>query len=302
MESGIADLPAQDAASSGRRRFSLRELAQLAHTSPRKISSWVNAGLLNPAESGRDGECFTFQQVRTAALLARLSRNGVGTAQLKRILCHLRRRFPDAQQAVSQLGLFAGLLIIRDDESRLTAPNGQLLLDILADGESSGTVALKLQAGDGPDADEFFQRAVALEQSGDLTGAAEAYRDCLLETGPEPAACFNLANVLDELGETAAAAERYRQVVELDPHYAAAWNNLGRTLSELRKTDEAIAAWQRAVEIDPGSADALFNLADALHEQGRLDEACPYWQAYVCLDGESDWSAYASFCLDRARN
>ena len=143
---------------------------------------------------------------------------------------------------------------------------------MLDDGESSGTVALKLQAGNCPDADESFQRAVALEQSGDLTGAAEAYRDCLLESGPEPAACFNLANVLDELGETAAAAERYRQVVELDPHYAAAWNNLGRTLSELRKTVDAIAAWQRAVEIDPGSADALFNLADALHEQGRLNE------------------------------
>jgi hypothetical protein len=50
------------------------------------------------------------------------------TLVIKRILDQFQRRCPDAHQAVSQLDLFAGLLVIRGDGSRLTAPDRQLLL------------------------------------------------------------------------------------------------------------------------------------------------------------------------------
>jgi tetratricopeptide (TPR) repeat protein len=301
MESKVADLPADDEVLGQCRRYSIRELAEIAHTSPRRFRSWIQAGLIQPSPSESTGDAFSFHQVRTAGLLAKLARNGIGTARLKRILDQLRRRFPDAQEALSQLDLFAGLLVIRDDDSRLTAPNGQLLLDLLSDGDSTQTVTLKLGAADPADcADDLFQSAVSLEQAGELQAAAQAYRECLLQTGPEVAACFNLANVLAELGHAEAAAERYRQVVELDPQYAAAWNNLGLALAELNDGDGALDAWERAVELDAASADAVFNLADALQEANRFDDARPNWEAYLRLDSDSEWSSYARFCLDAA--
>jgi tetratricopeptide (TPR) repeat protein len=300
MESRLVNLQTEDDAPAGRRRYSLRELAELAHVSPRRVNGWVRAGLIRPAESGAGGDRFGFRNVRTARLLAKLARNGIGPAQLKRIFEQLQQRFPDANEAVSQLDLMAGLLVIRGDDSRLTAPNGQLLLDLLGEGDSAATVALRLQPGDRPAvADEAFERAVALEQSGDLEAAAQAYRESLLETGPEPAACFNLANVLADLGQTEAAAERYRQVVELDPEYAAAWNNLGLSLADIGDRDGAIEAWRRAVKLDERSADALFNLADALYEAGHATEARPHWEAYLRLDEDTEWSAYARYCLGR---
>ncbi len=66
---------------------------------------------------------------------------------------------------------------IRGDDSRLTAPDRQLLLDLLGDGDPSPTVALRLQAADSPrQGDEAFERAVSLEQAGDFEGAAAACR------------------------------------------------------------------------------------------------------------------------------
>jgi DNA-binding transcriptional MerR regulator len=184
MESKVADLPADDEVLGQCRRYSIRELAEIAHTSPRHLRSWIRAGLIQSPQSESTGDAFSFRQVRTAGLLAKLARNGIGTARLKRILDQLRRRFPDAQAALSQLDLFAGLLVIRDDDSRLTAPNGQLLLDLLSDGDSTQTVALKLGAADPADrADDLFQSAMSLEQAGELHAATQAYRECLLQTG-----------------------------------------------------------------------------------------------------------------------
>jgi tetratricopeptide (TPR) repeat protein len=309
MESSLVDSPIEDEASGTRGRYSRRELAELSRTSPRRINAWIRAGLL---AGGDPGEAFGFHQVRTASLLAKLTRNGIGTARLKRIIEQLGRRFPNPQEAISQLELFAGLLVIRDDD-RLTAPDGQLLLDLLLDRNATPTIALRLQAESADECangtERMFERAVALEQAGDLDGAARAYRECLLQSGPDAVTCFNLANVLEELGQTEAACERYCQVVELDPQYASAWNNLGLGLAKLGQPDDAIEAWRRAVEIDPDCADAVFNLADALQQAKCWAEARPCWEAYLRLvgdsgrsgrDSEDEWMAYARFCLSAA--
>jgi tetratricopeptide (TPR) repeat protein len=302
MESEFRSRPRADELGEGtRRRYTLRQVAEIANIPPRRLRAWIRAGLIQPIDS--DGsDVFTFHEVRTASLLMKLARNGVGTARLRGILGQLRSRYANGREIFAQLDLFAGLLVIRDDDSRLAAPNGQLLLDLVPESDSTATVALRLDGADAADdaqgADDLFEQAVRLEQAGDPDGAARAYRQCLLQFGPELTTCFNLANVLSALGHTEAAVERYRQTVEIDPHYVAAWNNLGLGLAELGNADEAFQAWKRAVDIDPNSADALFNLADALQEASRFDEARPLWQAYLQLDGESEWSSYARFCLD----
>jgi tetratricopeptide (TPR) repeat protein len=275
-------------------RYSLQQLAEIANVPPRRIRAWLKAGLIQPVEEDGFTETFSFLDVRITGLLAKLSNAGVGTARLKRILNQLRRRYPDAQQILSQLDMFAGLVAIRDGESRLTAPDGQLLMDLAGEGDDL-SVALKL----GPsDADAVFDRAASLEQQGDLAGAARAYRAFLAEFGPEAVACFNLANVLSGMGKNEAAAERYRQAVEIDPQYASAWNNLGIALAGLGETTEALDAWRRAVNVDPQLTDAIFNLADGLQQAKRNSEAREMWKAYLEQDQDSEWADYARACLE----
>src|ERR1700685_2769790 len=136
---GLADEPA----AGNLCRYSLRQVAELAHVPLRRLRAWVRAGLIEPIDG--DGQ-FTFRDVRAAGLLMKLSRNGLSTAQLQRIASQLRHRFPDANGALSQLELMAGLLVIRDAESRLTDVDGQLLLELAGGGGSSATVALRTGA------------------------------------------------------------------------------------------------------------------------------------------------------------
>jgi tetratricopeptide (TPR) repeat protein len=212
----------------------------------------------------------------------------------------LRRRFPNFDEVLFQLELFAGLLIVRDLESRPTSPDGQRLLDLLPDAAAARESTVSLRLTDAQCSDDLFAQAVALEEIGDFVGAAKAYHECLLQEGPDAVTCFNLANVLSNAGSTQAAVERYRQAVELNPRYAAAWNNLGLALAEIGETDEAICAWQRAVESDPSLSDALFNLADALQHAKRFDEAKPLWTTFLQTDTDCEWRDYAYSCLNPA--
>ena len=187
-------------------------------------------------------DAFGFHEVRTANLLSKLAQRGIGTARLGAILEKLGRRYSDAASVLSQIDVCDQLLVIRDDESGLTAVDGQRLFDFLSESDPAAAIALKLETT--CDADDLFEQAVRLEQAGDLESAARTYRESLLKSGPDLMPCFNLANVLrTALGRTEAAAERYRQAVEIDPEYGPAWNNLGLCLSELDEQPEAIEAW-----------------------------------------------------------
>jgi len=296
MESQVKTRPKRNVAEESP-GYTLGELAEMANVTPQRAAAWVRAGLLKPVPGTG---AFGFSEIRLAKVLAKFAAHGIKTGRLRLVHDQLRRRFPDFDEVLFQLDLFAGLLIVRDQASRPTSPDGQRLLDLLPDGVHipESTVALRLT--DSQCADDLFEQAVSLEEAGDLQGAAKAYQECLLQDGPDSVTCFNLANVLSNSGRTEAAVERYRQAVELKPTYAAAWNNLGLGLAELGEADEAIRAWQRAVEAEPSLSDALFNLADALQHAKRVDEAKPLWTAFLQTDAAGEWRDYAYACLNPA--
>jgi tetratricopeptide (TPR) repeat protein len=297
MESQVKTCPPKRGVAEESRGYTLGELAEMANVTPQRAAAWVRAGLLKPVPGTR---AFGFSEIRLARVLAKFAAHGIKTGRLRLVHDQLRRRFPDFDEVLFQLDLFAGLLIVRDQASRPTSPDGQRLLDLLPDGMHipESTVALRLSDSQCPD--DLFEQAVSLEEAGDLDGAAKAYQECLLQDGPDSVTCFNLANVLSSSGRTEAAVERYRQAVELKPTYAAAWNNLGLGLAELGETDEAIRAWQRAIKAEPSLSDALFNLADALQHANRIDEAKPLWTAFLQTDAAGEWRDYAYACLNPA--
>jgi tetratricopeptide (TPR) repeat protein len=298
MESQVEPRPTKRGAAEDRSGYTLRELAEMANVSPQRAAAWVRAGLLKPVP-GASG--FGFSEIRLAKVLAKFAAHGIKTGRLRLVHDQLRRRFPDFDEVLFQLDLFAGLLIVRDQDSRPTSPDGQRLLDLLPDGARvpESTVALRLSHSQCPD--DLFEQAVSFEEAGDLDGATRAYQECLLQDGPDSVTCFNLANVLSASGRSEAAVERYRQAVELKPTYAAAWNNLGLALAQLGELEEAIRAWQRAVGAEPSLSDAFFNLADALQNAKRFDEAKPIWTAFLQTDAAAgEWRDYAFACLNPA--
>lgn len=297
MESRVKTRPTKRKLAPDRSGYTLGELAEMANVTRQRAAAWVRAGLLKSIEGT---EIFGFSEIRLATVLAKLAAHGIKTGRLRLVHDQLRRRFPDFDEVLFQLDLFAGLLIVRDQESRPTAPDGQRLLDLLPDAASTRESTVALRLSDSQSSNDLFEQAVSLEAAGDFDAAAKAYHECLLQEGPDAVACFNLANVLSAAGQTEAAVERYRQAVELNSNYAAAWNNLGLALAELGETDEAIRAWRRAVEADPTLSDAVFNLADALQQAKRVDEARPIWTAFLQTDADGEWRDYAYSCLNPA--
>ena len=285
-----------------RRRYTLEELCRLCQLPAGRVRSWIRSGLLEPAEVVRSVPCFTFQQVTAVRTLDEIVRAGVTVPRLRRSLEQLRAWMPEAEDALARIDLLEGRgrVVVRSADGRLMESSGQQLFEF---GEGAREPALRLERSPRSStpigADELFERALELEETGKHGAAADAYGEWLMQFGPDAVVCFNLANALYASGRREAAIERYRQAVEIDPDYVEAWSNMGSVLAEIGRKDEAVSAFQQALRTDPAYGNALYNLADTLDELGRQDEARGYWQAYLRQDVGSPWSEYARARLAR---
>ena len=115
--------------------------------------------------------------------------------------------------------------------------------------------------------------ARALQESGELTRAANQLEQAL-ELDPEhPLAHSNLADVLYLQGRFAEAIQHYHRALATAPDDSRSRNNLGLALAATGDTDSALEQYRLAVELDPRHAEALNNLAGALARRGRVEEA-----------------------------
>lgn len=168
------------------------------------------------------------------------------------------------------------------------------------------------------EAQELFDEANALYESGQLEQAAATYRrsietdarrseahnnlgntllrmgktpdaiksfDCALELQPNnPQALYNRGIALHNLRQFEAAIESYRRAVSLDPGFSHAWNNLGTSLQRIGKVREALECLKRAIELAPDSPAAHNNLGTALQSLSRFAEASDCFQRAIALD------------------
>jgi tetratricopeptide (TPR) repeat protein len=102
------------------------------------------------------------------------------------------------------------------------------------------------------DPDSLLETALRLEDAGQLSQAAEVYRQAIDLDPREPVLHFNLGNVLYALGQLPQSLASFRKAVRLDPAYAEAWNNLGNVHADLDQPELALAAFRRALELRPG--------------------------------------------------
>jgi tetratricopeptide (TPR) repeat protein/glycosyltransferase involved in cell wall biosynthesis len=115
--------------------------------------------------------------------------------------------------------------------------------------------------------------AVALHQTGDLTGAATYYQRAT-EIDPNCAqAQNNLGILLQDRGNIAEAVVCFQKAIALNPLYVKALNNLGATLQQEGELQSGIACFHQALSVNSNYVPALVNLGAAMQATNQLEEA-----------------------------
>ena len=106
----------------------------------------------------------------------------------------------------------------------------------------------------------------------------------------DPVSPFIRAAVaLEENGDIAGAASEYRKLLAQHPDSTLAWTNLGNVEMKLGHRTESEDAFRHALQLDSASRDALNNLAWLLLEEKRLPEAETFARQAVAQKGPDSW-------------
>ena len=131
-----------------------------------------------------------------------------------------------------------------------------------------------------PDDPSLRQRlAVALFQSGDVSGAVQELERAVRGAPDHTRARFSLGVVLADQGRPREAIDHLSTVLQHDPAYVEARVRLADLLARGGRADEALAHYDRALALDPSRADAGFGAAMALIRLERYAAARDRLQA-----------------------
>ena len=95
----------------------------------------------------------------------------------------------------------------------------------------------------------------------------------------DPRSLIQQAYALQQAGDFTGAAAAYRAFLKLRPDEVGAQSNLGVVLVKLGRYDEAISEYQAAFRLAPDDARIGVNLALALVKSGRLSEAAESFES-----------------------
>jgi enediyne biosynthesis protein E4 len=125
---------------------------------------------------------------------------------------------------------------------------------------------------------EVQRRAVqAMKKEGDITRAAELFREALALDPAHEDSLYYLGHCLLQMGDHEGAAEAFRELTRVNRSSHRGWRQwaLVRAAGAVTTADmtEAAAALERALEINPEETGALITLAEVEILQGELDSA-----------------------------
>jgi tetratricopeptide (TPR) repeat protein len=149
-----------------------------------------------------------------------------------------------------------------------------------------------------------LQKAAALEEGGDLSGAIAGYQTILAREPGNIDALFLLGRAHCQRGELDAGAGLFRQIIALRPQHAPAHALLGMTLGQRGRAQDALACFDRALDADPNFILAILGRADALIALGRHGEAVAQFDMALARDRGNAlaWGNRAGALLALGRN
>ena len=133
---------------------------------------------------------------------------------------------------------------------------------------------------------EKLQRALALQQQGDLARARYIYEKVLKAEPRHVTALNRLGVIAAQTEDFNKALYLFDKAIEVDPDNAVAHGNRGLALHRLGRLDAALASCDRALAIDPGKADALMNRGNVLKDLGQWEGALENYDRAIKLRPE----------------
>lgn len=285
------------AASNEAQRFPTQAVARLVGIPAPRVRLLARAGLCHPARRGRRYQ-FTFQDVVLLRAAVGLFKSKVPTRRVRTALRKLTQQLAPGRPLTGvRISAHGGNVVVSDGGTSWRPESGQVLFSFLVDDLARAAKVLAVEPKkerarkQAPtaleSADDWFERALLLEQEGDIDGARDAYQKAI-EADPELGDAYvNLGRLHHQAGDPVRAAQFYHQATEVQPDDPVAHYNLALALEDQKKLTAAVAHYRSAIEIAPDFADAHFNLGRLLDRLGRHVDAVRHLMVYKKLMRES---------------
>ena len=120
---------------------------------------------------------------------------------------------------------------------------------------------------------DLYAQAVALYQSGNMTGAAQLCKTMLARTTNQPPLLNLLAAVESALGNNEESVKLTKKLVQKLPSSADAHGNLSLYLQKLEKYEDALKSAERFASLAPQNPNAHYQVALCFRALGKMDSA-----------------------------
>jgi tetratricopeptide (TPR) repeat protein len=271
----------------------------------RQLRAWEKQGLVKP------GMSFGFSDILALKTLKKLRELKIAPARIQQAVASLKSKLDNIDYPLAQLRITAEgrRITVHVAGTRMEPISGQLLFDFDSNEieklrsfpvKTEGTLAVP--AGREQISEHWFQRGLALEESGaPIEDAVAAYHRAIESNPHAPGALVNLGTIAFRSRKMKEAAAWYTRALDADPEYPLAHFNLGNLYDEQGSLADARKHYIEAIRLNPRYADAYFNLALLCERTGDLLQAIGYWNAYLKLDSTSSWASAARKQLDRLK-
>jgi hypothetical protein len=266
--------------------YSTRQASEFVGLPESTIRGCARAGFVAPDVDHVPMQ-LSFRDLRVLQVVKELIQQGVSIRRVHRQLTALKQRLP-ASTSLAELSLAAhgGHVVVRERGSAWRADTGQLVLDFAGDARWGQVhpIALRRQApgpepADGLTADDWFERALALEEV-DADAAVGAYERALRLRRDSGEIWINLGRLHAEASRTEEAERCFREALALDPADATALYNLGVVAQDQGRDQDAIELYRRALRIEANLPEAHYNLATLFDRTGDTRSAIRHINEY----------------------
>ncbi|WP_299125361.1 tetratricopeptide repeat protein [uncultured Tenacibaculum sp.] len=126
--------------------------------------------------------------------------------------------------------------------------------------------------------DYYFNKAIDLYNSNNLSGAIANWTIVLKINPKEPNSYYSRAIVKNELYTWKSAIADYDKAIELAPNFVSAITNRGTVKDENGDYDGALEDYKTALKLEPNDAMTYFNIGNTKYNQQKKTEACRNWK------------------------